>query len=231
MLNSSGSIKNHSKKEENIYMEDKEMNIIRDKVMTAIISGLLKVGILKPEDLTNKIYTREKVIENFDRYINNTRVHIETHHDFLEACKSEFSNARPESGIVMASVCLENMINLFYRYLLTSGRKFEDGEIDRILQVLSIRDKITWFYKIAFANQLPNRLVDKILEINSLRNKIVHFKAVPDDNIDTANGSAHQIQTAIQSLSIEYIEAVIINLEKEFEKIEKELSPCLESCL
>jgi len=215
-------------KKKPIFETPEELQLSKDlvrSVLPYLIYHLLEDGILKEEDLSNKGVVIQKIRENSTRIIEKMKVQIVGHRGFLDSCKSEFENGRPESGVIMASVCIENMINLFYREMLEVMHSLDTGTINSIIKMINIPDKLGWFLKIAFNLELSKDLVNQVKELNSLRNKIVHFNAIPNDGFDAENGSYSKIQKDVKPYTVEQLEMLINNLETEFEKVKLNAVP------
>lgn len=190
-----------------------------------LLHYLIEDEILKEDDLSDRTVIMKKLAEHSREIIRKMKVHVASYDMFLDACKFEFENNRPEAGIIMASVCIENMLNIFYREMLEVVHSLKNKDVERVFKVLSIPDKIGWFLKVAFGLQLSEKLVEDINEVNSLRNKIVHFKAVPNDGFDVENGTYSNIQQLIKPYTAEQLELIIYNLQAEFENGKMEVVP------
>lgn len=163
--------------EENEY-EQKMQRRVFNKFFPVFISNLLRNGLLDKSRLNDKDYIYHVALENLD-IVDDLRIQVIDYHVFIEGLKSEISHSRYKTAIVLGGTCIEHIMNYFYQDLLSSVLGLEQSEINKAISMIKLPDKIGWFYKVTTKSNLPDKLVERILEIVSIRNKIVHYQAVP----------------------------------------------------
>ncbi|WDZ63534.1 hypothetical protein MF628_08765 [Paenibacillus polymyxa] len=159
--------------------EKKMQKRIYDKFIPAFLSNLLANELLDMDRLDDKEYINQVITENL-HLIDDIKIHVIDYNAFIDGMKSEIDQSRLMTAVVLGGTCIEHIMNHFYQDALPLLFNLEQGEVNKAIGLLKLPDKVGWFYKITTEASLPEGLVHKILEIISLRNKIVHFQAIPE---------------------------------------------------
>jgi hypothetical protein len=158
--------------------EEKMQRRVYEEFFPVFISHLLSNGILDRNRLDDKEYIIETVMENID-LLEDIRIQVVDYHVFIDGMKSEINHSRFKTAIVLGGTCIEHIMNYFYQDVLSTKFGLEQGDINKAIGLIKLSDKIGWFYKVATKSNLPVNLIDRILQIISIRNKIVHYQAIP----------------------------------------------------
>lgn len=204
------------------YEEKNEFKEMSIRIFKAIIPGLIQEllanELLDRDRVNDKEYVMTTLLENCKK-IKLPNIQVATYKTLRETLKCEIVAGREESAIIIAGVCIEHLLNHFYQDILPFKYDMNNKEVASALNSLKIEDKIGWFLNITTNNEVPNDLKGKIVSINKIRNKVVHYKAIPEDLYIDGSGSYNEIKKKLESLNLEQLIKITVELEKFLDKI------------
>jgi hypothetical protein len=204
--------------------EEKEFLLeIGQNACLYILQTLISKQLLDPERINDKDYILLKIKEN-THFIEEMRIQVILFDDFRKSLKSELSQNRPMTAVILTAICIEHIINVFYQDLLSVKYNLEKNDITRALSTLKIPDKTGWFLSITTNSQITQELRQKIQQINSLRNKIVHYEATPT-NIDKDDGTYDYIKKSLSTVHLDELESITLELQSELSELEHLIFP------
>ena len=194
---------------------------INEKDLKGMIVKEFVPAILTDLLLSNEISkhsSKSEVIDAVTNYINNAEkwnsinVAITIGDEFENAIENEIDLERFDVAVVLAGIHIEQALNEFYQQMLINKQKFSVSEYNSCMKSLSVRDKLTWLYKITTSDCIDDELVAKITKICSERNKIVHYKP----KIESMKDWGEPINNT-QKFNINELLPVIRNIKEIFE--------------
>lgn len=96
--------------------------------------------------------------------------------EFVKAVENAVCLGQKSVAIALAGICFEQITNEFYHKILLNKYEFSNREYSSSMKGISIKDKLTWLYKLTTSRCMEPSIVSDIHKICSLRNSIVHYK-------------------------------------------------------
>lgn len=155
-------------------MEEFEKEIV-ETLVPAIISELLLDDKIKQDSSDNQVKQAvNSYLKNEQLELMNVAVTIGS--EFNEAIKNAVKLKQNNVAIALAGICLEQMTNEFYQNILINKYGFSEGEFLSCMKSVSVKDKLTWLYKLITSQSINENIVSSVQKVCSLRNNIVHYK-------------------------------------------------------
>ncbi|MFR1517599.1 MAG: hypothetical protein ACLSVG_02305 [Clostridia bacterium] len=155
-------------------MEEFKIQLI-ETLVPAIISELLLNGKIKEDCSADEI--KQSVISYLkSEQFESMKIAITIGDEFEDAIKNAIKAKHDNVAIALAGVCIEQIINEFYQKVLFDKYNFSNREITSCMKCVSVKDKLTWLYKLITSQSIDNQIVASVQNVCNLRNKIVHYK-------------------------------------------------------
>jgi hypothetical protein len=155
-------------------MEEFEKKIV-ETMIPAVISELLL-----NEEITGNSSDEEvkQAILSYLRseQLNSMNVAITIGNEFEKAIKNAIELKQNNVAIALAGICLEQMTNEFYQKVLLNKFEFSNREYSACMKCVSVKDKLTWLYKLTTSQSIENDIINIVQKVCGLRNNIVHYK-------------------------------------------------------
>lgn len=196
-----------------------EYSFLKDYLLS-IISECIEEGVIsKDDDLTNI----KKIV--YDRYSSSVdRITFKfIHTDSLEnSVKLEIEHQNYQQAILLATTCVEHLLNDFYGQYYECVCKMSNRKIIDILKANGISEKTGGLFLITFNKQFPVDVEQQISLLKKKRNEFAHYKPkkIHIDSLDDDMQKDEDIK-AIAKDSILIIE----NLKNFLSEMEEELYP------
>lgn len=148
---------------------------ITETFIPAIISELLLQEKIT-ENSSNEDVKRE-VLSFMDRkQLELMNVAITIGDEFVRAVENAVCLGQRDVAIALAGICFEQITNEFYHKILINKYELSNREYSSCMKGISIKDKLTWLYKLTTSRCMEPSIVSDIHKVCSLRNNIVHYK-------------------------------------------------------
>ena len=196
-----------------------EYSFLKDYLLS-IISECIEEGVIsKDDDLINI----KKIV--YDRYSSSVdRITFKfIHTDSLEnSVKLEIEHQNYQQAILLATTCVEHLLNDFYGQYYECVCKMSNRKIIDILKANGISEKTGGLFLITFNKQFPVDIEQQISLLKKKRNEFAHYKPkkIHIDSLDDDMQKDEDIK-GIPKDSILIIE----NLKNFLSKMEEELYP------
>lgn len=155
-------------------MEEFEKEIV-DILVPAIISELLYDDKIKQNSSNDQVkQTVKTYLKNEQLELMNVAVTIGN--EFNKAIKNAIKLKQNNVAIALTGICLEQMTNEFYQKILINKYRFSEREFLTCMKSVSVKDKLTWLYKLITSQSIDENIINSVQEVCSLRNNIVHYK-------------------------------------------------------
>lgn len=96
--------------------------------------------------------------------------------EFVKAVENAVCLGQKDVAIALAGICFEQITNEFYHKILLNKYEFSNREYSSCMKGISIKDKLTWLYKLTTSRCMEPSIVSDIHKVCSFRNSIVHYK-------------------------------------------------------
>lgn len=148
---------------------------ISEIIVPAIISELII------EEKITENSNDEEVKQAILSYLNSGQIDlmnvaITMGSEFEEAIENEINLGHNNVAIALAGICFEQITNQFYQKILLNKYEFSRKEYESCMKGLSVKDKLTWLYKLTAFKCMDLNVVNDVCKICNLRNNIVHYK-------------------------------------------------------
>lgn len=155
-------------------MEEIEKEIV-ETMMPAIITELIL------EERITEYSSDEEVKQAITSYLHSGRldlmnVAITMGNEFEKAIENAINLGQNNVAIALAGICFEQITNEFYQKILLNKYNFSRREYESCMKGISVKDKLTWLYKLTTSKCMEINIVNDVHKICSLRNNIVHYK-------------------------------------------------------
>lgn len=155
-------------------MEEFEKEIV-EIFVPAIISELLYDDKIKQNSSDDQVKQAvETYLKNEQLELMNVAVTIGN--EFNEAIKNAVKLKQNNVAIALTGICLEQMTNEFYQKILINKYRFSEREFLSCMKSVSVKDKLTWLYKLITSQSIDEDIINSVQKVCSLRNNIVHYK-------------------------------------------------------
>lgn len=149
--------------------------LIVEIFVPAIISNLLLEEKITENSSDEEI--KQEVFSFLDRgQLELMNVAIAIGDEFVKAVENAVCLGQKSVAIALAGICFEQITNEFYHKILLNKYEFSNREYSSSMKGISIKDKLTWLYKLTTSRCMEPSIVSDIHKICSLRNSIVHYK-------------------------------------------------------
>lgn len=149
------------------------------KIATLILcEGCVREGLIVLPDLTDEQVEEElrKHMVNFCRSENfESALTFDHTEKLLDSAKEQRDQHELELACLFYMLWIEHQINLILRIMMRR-RKTNEGDAVAAVRRLSIRDKLSWFWKMLDLEPLREEVVADTFIIEEFRNGFVHFK-------------------------------------------------------
>lgn len=155
-------------------MEKLEKDIV-EIMIPAVISELVLA-----EKVTEKS-SDEEVKQEIISYLHSGQldlmnVAITMGSEFEKAIENAVRLGQNRVAIALAGICFEQITNEFYQKVLLNKYELSNREYASCMKGISVKDKLTWLYKLTTSKCMEPSIISDVHKICSLRNNIVHFK-------------------------------------------------------
>lgn len=96
--------------------------------------------------------------------------------EFEKAIENAINLGQNNFAIALAGIYFEQITNQFYQKVLLNKYEFSNREYVSCMKGISVKDKLSWLYKLTTSKCMENSIVSDVHKICSLRNNIVHYK-------------------------------------------------------
>lgn len=195
---------------------------ISEKEFQEIVAKQFIPGIITDLLLNNQISkhsSKSEVSKEIENYIHDTErwnsinIAITMKDEFEDAIENEICLGRDNVAIALAGICIEQVLNEFYQQMLINKCKFSISEYNSCMKSVSVRDKLTWLYKMVTNESVDNEVVAKVIKICSERNNIVHYKP----KIESMKEWGEPVKDDIKKLNIDELLPLIRKIRALFE--------------
>lgn len=155
-------------------MDEIEKSMV-EKIVPAIISELLL------EEKITENSSKEEVRREVYSFLDEERlelmnVAITIGDEFVKAVENAVQLGQRDVAIALAGICFEQITNEFYFIILQNKYELSNTEYLACMKGISVKDKLTWLYKLTTSRCIEPSIVSDVHKICSLRNNIVHYK-------------------------------------------------------
>lgn len=155
-------------------MEKFEKEII-ETMIPAVISELVL------QEIVTENSSDEEVKQAIISYLHSGQldlmnVAITMGNEFEKAIENAINLGQNNVAIALAGVCFEQVTNQFYHKILLNKYEFSKREYESCMKSISVKDKLTWLYKLTTSKCMEPNIISDVYKICSLRNNIVHYK-------------------------------------------------------
>lgn len=155
-------------------MEEIE-KLIAETFMPAIISELLLEDKITENSSNEEV--KQQVLSFMDReQLELMNVAITIGDEFAQAVENAVRLGQKNVAIALAGICFEQMTNEFYQKILLNRYELSNREYSSCMKGISIKDKLTWLYKLTTSRCMEPSIISDVHKVCSLRNNIVHYK-------------------------------------------------------
>lgn len=141
----------------------------------AIISNLLLEEKITENSSDEEI--KREVFSFLDRgQLELMNVAIVIGDEFVKAVENAVCLGQKDVAIALAGICFEQITNEFYHKILLNKYELSNREYSSCMKGISIKDKLTWLYKLTTSRCMEPSIVSDIHKVCSFRNSIVHYK-------------------------------------------------------
>jgi|SRR5690606_25642848 len=167
--------------------QEKAYEVVYKTILPKLVNTLAKENIIKKDDLNDKKYVLEKVLE----YIENNNIQYEFaldyRNDILKNAES-FYNIDYNLSLTLYSTFIEHTINSIID-LYCRENSVSEKSIIEIIRNINILGKFTWLIDLIKISKISEDKLKLIKKITESRNSYVHYKwkykNVENDNFDT----------------------------------------------
>jgi len=157
-------------------MYDKEiegLEAVAEWIMPAVIANLLVDGSISKDSTDRDVLDAVAVhVENNIASYDVTFVG----NGFEDDIKTAIENNQSNVAVVLTGILIERMTNEFFHEVLLYEHNLSKREYDSCIRGASIKDKLTWLYKITTSKSIEDNFVDDVCKICTKRNNIAHYK-------------------------------------------------------
>ncbi|GFH94439.1 hypothetical protein IMSAGC003_00971 [Lachnospiraceae bacterium] len=155
-------------------MEEIDKSIV-EIFVPAIISNLLLEEKITENSSDEEI--KREVFSFLDRgQLELMNVAIVIGDEFVKAVENAVCLGQKDVAIALAGICFEQITNEFYHKILLNKYELSNREYSSCMKGISIKDKLTWLYKLTTSRCMEPSIVSDIHKVCSFRNSIVHYK-------------------------------------------------------
>ena len=196
-----------------------EYSFLKDYLLS-ILSECIEEGVIsKDDDLINiKKIVYDRCSSSVDR-ITFKFIHT----DSLEnSVKLEIEHQNYQQAILLATTCVEHLLNDFYGQYYECVCKMSNSKIIDILKANGISEKTGGLFLITFNKQFPVDIEQQISLLKKKRNEFAHYKPkkIHIDSLDDDMQKDMEIEVIAKDSIL-----VIESLKKFLSKMEEELYP------
>lgn len=188
--------------------------------LLSIINECIEEGVISKYDNLSRI--KEIVYDRYSSSVDRITFKF-IHTDSIEnSVKLEIEHQNYQQAILLATTCIEHLLNDFYGQYYECVCKMSNSKINDVLKANGISEKIGGLFLITFNKQFPIDIEQQINLLKKKRNEFAHYKPkrIQIDSLDDNMQKDVEIQTiAKDSIS------VIENLKNFLSKMEDELYP------
>lgn len=149
--------------------------LIVEIFVPAIISNLLLEEKITENSSDEEI--KQEVFSFLDRgQLELMNVAIAIGDEFVKAVENAVCLGQKSVAIALAGICFEQITNEFYHKILLNKYELSNREYSSCMKGISIKDKLTWLYKLTTSRCMEPSIVSDIHKVCSFRNSIVHYK-------------------------------------------------------
>lgn len=155
-------------------------NDLKKRIVKQFVPAII-ADLLRNDEITENsskievISAVRKYLKNEERF-NSINVAIVIGDEFIDAIKNEIEHGHLNVAIALSGIQIEHMLNEFYQQILINKQHFSIREYNSCMKSISVRDKLTWLYRLVTDDSIDNELVAKLVKICSQRNSLVHYK-------------------------------------------------------
>lgn len=155
------------------------MEEIEKKIIEIMVPAVISELILEEKITENS--GDEEVRQAITSYLHSGKfdtmnVAITMGNEFEKAIENAINLGQDNVAIALAGICFEQITNQFYQKILLNKYDFSKREYESCMKGISVKDKLTWLYKLTTSKCMELSIVSDIHKICSLRNNIVHYK-------------------------------------------------------
>lgn len=155
------------------------MKKLKREIIETIIPAIISELILEEKITENS--NDEEVKQAIISYLHSDQldlmnIAITMGSEFEEAIENAINLSQNDVAIALAGICFEQITNEFYQKILLNKYEFTKREYESCMKGISVKDKLTWLYKLTASKCLDPDVVNDVCKICSLRNDIVHYK-------------------------------------------------------
>lgn len=155
------------------------MEKFEKEIMEAMIPAIISELVLEKKVTENS--SDEEVRQAIISYLHSGQldlmnVAITMGSEFEKAIENAINLGQNNVAIALAGICFEQITNQFYQKILLNKYEFSKREYESCMKGISVKDKLTWLYKLTTSKYIELSIVSDVHKICSLRNNIVHYK-------------------------------------------------------
>ena len=195
------------------------LGFVKDYLLSIISECIREGTISKDDDLT---HIKEIVYGRCSSSIDRVMFKF-IHTDSLEkSVKLEIEHENYQQAILLATTCVEHLLNDFYGQYYECVCKMSNSKIIDILKANGISEKTGGLFLITFNKQFPVDIEQQISLLKKKRNEFAHYKPkkIHIDSLDDDMQKDMEIEVIAKDSIL-----VIESLKKFLSKMEEELYP------
>ncbi len=155
------------------------MKEIEKEIIEIMVPAVISELILEEKITENS--SDEEVRQAITSYLHSGKldsmnVAVTIGNEFEKAIENAINLGQDNVAIALAGICFEQITNQFYQKILLNKYDFSKREYESCMKGISVKDKLTWLYKLTTSKCMELSIVSDIHKICSLRNNIVHYK-------------------------------------------------------
>ena len=192
---------------------------VKDYLLSIISECIREGAISKDDDLT---HIKEIVYGRYSSSIDRVMFKF-IHTDSLEnSVKLEIEHENYQQAILLATTCVEHLLNDFYGQYYECVCKMSNSKIIDILKANGISEKTGGLFLITFNKQFPVDIEQQISLLKKKRNEFAHYKPkkIHIDSLDDDMQKDMEIEVIAKDSIL-----VIESLKNFLSKMEEELYP------
>lgn len=200
-------------------LKDFFLNEDMEKFLSGLVTTILE-DLLLSGDITEST-SKKEILDAIRLYLKErTRfdkitLSITIGDEFEKAIQKSIELGHHQVAIALAGICLEQRVNEFYQQFLLECCDFSLQEYSACMRSVSLRDKLTWLFRLCTSQTLEDSLVEQAIRLSSARNSIVHYKPRMEFMGDWESPSSSEKS----SLSVEELLPIIHNVQERLQKV------------
>ncbi|MEF9934734.1 MAG: hypothetical protein RR620_14360 [Clostridium sp.] len=157
---------------ENTDITKEEIKKYRPILKRKVIESLVKYGLLKVNEMTDK-----EILDETLKFIEEAEFKIVLDYKctILKQARLFCSEGKFELSCLLYATWFEHWINQIIS-ILGHKKNLSENEINEIIRNISFRGKYTWLLKLFEFKEISNTHLNLIFRLIDLRNSFVHYK-------------------------------------------------------